>query len=187
MGGARPFQGRNSEAIFDAILHQIPPPICELNPAISQSVSRVIHRSLAKQPRHRYASALEFADHLQRALRGELIAALDPSRIQPRIQRAIRAFEQGNYQMATDILSDLEAAGHIDPALKPLRSQIDQALQRNNMRDLLNRAQMGIEEEEYILALQKAEAALKIEPTHEEAIRLRDLIQTKIAERDQNI
>jgi serine/threonine protein kinase len=184
LGGVRPFQGKNTEVVFDAILHHIPAPVCEINPSVSQAVSRVIHKALAKQPRHRYASALEFADTLHRAFRGEAIPTLDPSRIQPRIQRAIRAFEQGNYQMATDILSDLEAAGHFDPALRPLRSKIDQAMQRNAIRDLLSRAQMGIEEEEFTLALQNAEAALKIEPGNEAALRLREVIQAKIAERD---
>ncbi|MGA2145256.1 MAG: protein kinase [Bryobacteraceae bacterium] len=179
--GVRPFQGRKTEEVFDAILHQTPAPIFEVNPTISQTVSRAVHKALAKQPRNRYSSALEFADTLQRALRGETIAALDPTRIQPRIQRAIKAFEQANYQMATDILRDLEAAGHIDPALRPLRNQIDQALRRQRLGELIERARLGLAEEELAVALRNVEEALKIDPTHEEAIKLRGDIQAEVA------
>ncbi len=182
--GVKPFQGRNTDELFDAILHGVPQPIYELNPGISQTVSRVIHKALAKEPRHRYASAVELADTLWKALRGESIPALDPTRIQPRIQRAIKAFEQGNYTMATEILSDLEASGHIDPALAPLRKQIDDATRRTKVRDLLDRAKMGLAEEEYALALQNVESALKIEPGNEEASQLRTAIQSEIARRD---
>jgi tetratricopeptide (TPR) repeat protein len=182
--GVKPFQGRNTDELFDAILHGVPQPIYELNPGISQTVSRVVHKALAKEPRHRYANAIELADTLWKALRGEPIPALDPTRIQPRIQRAIKAFEQGNYGMATEILSDLEAAGHIDPALAPLRKQIDDAMRRTKVRDLLDRAKMGLAEEEFALALQNAESVLKIEPGNEEASQLRTAIQSEIARRD---
>jgi serine/threonine protein kinase len=178
--GARPFQGGKSEEIFEAILHQPPLPVYELNPAISQILSRAVHKALAKEPRRRYRSSLEFAETLQRALRGDPIPEFDPIRIQPRIERATRAFEQGNYQMATDILGDLEAGGHIDPALKPLRNQIDQALRKSRIRELVERAKLGLEEEELALALQSAEAALKMEPANAEAAKLRDAIQAEM-------
>ena len=182
--GVKPFQGGGSDEIFEAILHRNPPPIYEINPSISQMVSRVVHKALAKQPRHRYANAMEFGETLQRALRGEAIPALDPSRIQPRIQRATKAFEQGNYQMASDILADLEAAGHVDPALTPLRHQVDQALRRKTLQDLLERARMGLGEEEFALALQNVETALKLDPGNEEAGKLREAIQAEIAHRE---
>jgi tetratricopeptide (TPR) repeat protein len=182
--GVKPFQGAGSEETFDAILHRNPPPIYEINPAISQMVSRVVHKALAKQPRHRYANAMEFGETLQRALRGEAIPALDPTRILPRIQRAGKAFEQGNYQMASDILADLESSGHVDPALTPLRHQVDQALRRKTLQDLLERARMGLAEEELALALQNVETALKLDPANEEAAKLREAIQGEIAHRE---
>jgi hypothetical protein len=182
--GVRPFQGSKSEEIFDAIVRGSPAPLHEVNPAVSEILSRVVHKALAKQPRHRYASALEFADFFQRGLRGEVIPALDPTRIQPRVQRAIRAFEQGNYQMAADILRDLDAAGHIDPALGPLRHQIEQALRRQTIQDLLKRARMALAEEELALALENAEEALRQEPGNEQAAELRGKIQAEISRRE---
>jgi serine/threonine-protein kinase len=56
---------------------------------------------------------------VQKALRNEPIEMFDPARIQPRIQRAAKAFEQGDYQFASEILSELEAEGHMDPAMSP--------------------------------------------------------------------
>ncbi len=182
--GQKPFSGRNTDELFEAILHSVPQPLYERNPAVTQTVSRVIHKALAKEPRHRYATAIELSETFWKALRGEPIPALDPARIQPRIQRAIKSFEQGNYDIATEILSDLEASGHIDPALAPLRKQIDEAMRRTKVRELLDRAKLGRSEEEYALALQNAEAALKIDPANGEALQLRAAIQSEITRRD---
>jgi len=182
--GNRPFQGRNTEEVFDAILHKVPQPVNELNPAVTQAVGRVIHKALAKEPRHRYVSAIDLADTLSKALRGEAIPALDPARIQPRIQRAIKSFDQGRYDLAAEILSDLEASGEIDPALVPLRKHIDEAIRRTKVRELLDRAKLGLSEEECPLALQSVEAALKLDPANQEALQIRAAIQAEMARRD---
>jgi serine/threonine protein kinase len=181
--GMRPFQGKNLEEVFDAILHRIPPPASELNPQVSQPISRVIHKALAKQPRHRYSSALEFADTLHRALRNEQIDFFDPAIIQPRIQRAMRSFEQGNYQLAGDILADVVAAGHIDPTMTHLRRQIDQAQRKKTVTELLERARNGIAEEEYSLATQNIEQLLKLDPGNEEGLRLKDAIDQNLGQK----
>ncbi len=107
----RPFQGKTQSEIVEAILHQIPPPVSEFNPAVNSLISRVIHKALAKQPFHRFASAREFAEIVQKALRNERLEIFDPSRIQPRVQRAARAFEQEDYQFAAAILGELLAEG----------------------------------------------------------------------------
>jgi serine/threonine protein kinase len=182
--GVRPFHGQHMEEVFEAILHHSPQPIFELNPTISQMVSRVVHKALAKQPRHRYSNAIEFAEMYQRALRGEAIPIFDPARIQPRIERAVRAFEQGNPQMAMDILNDLDASGHIDPALVPLRARVDEALRRQNIRDLLDRTKLALEEEEFALAAQNIEAVLKMEPENAEALKLSEAVRAEVLRRE---
>jgi serine/threonine protein kinase len=182
--GIRPFHGKQMEEVFEAILHHSPQPIFELNPTVSQMVSRVVHKALAKQPRHRYANAIEFAEMYQRALRGEAIPIFDPARIQPRIDRAVRAFEQGNPQMAMDILNDLDASGHIDPALVPLRNRVDEALRRQNIRDLLDRAKLALEEEEFALAAQNTDAILKMEPDNAEALKLSEAVRAEVSRRE---
>ena len=67
--GRQPFRRPKEEEIAEAILHEIPPPASELNPAVSQAVSRVIHKGMAKQPWHRYSTARDFSDTLIKAVR----------------------------------------------------------------------------------------------------------------------
>ena len=122
----RPFQARTQSEMVEAILRQIPPPASDFNPTISQAVSRVIHKALAKQPWHRFASAREFAEILLKSFRNETVEMFDLARIQPRVERARKAFEQNDFQFASEILGELEAEGHIDPAISSLHSQIHQ-------------------------------------------------------------
>src|SRR6266566_3007680 len=67
--GRHPFQRTRADEVVEAILNQIPPPASEVNSAISQAVSRVVHKGMAKQAWHRFASAREFGDTLSKALR----------------------------------------------------------------------------------------------------------------------
>jgi tetratricopeptide (TPR) repeat protein len=178
----KPFDGPNQYEIIQAILHRVPPPASELNSAVTQLVSRVIHKAMAKQPYHRFATAREFADTLQKALRGEPIGIFDPAWIQPRIQRATKAFEQGDYQFAEEILAELEAEGHIDPAMSLLRRQLDQAVRQKRVQQLLDSTRTRYEEKEYPLALQKVQQVLELEPDHALALALKKDIEQKRTE-----
>src|ERR1700674_2337454 len=55
--GRHPFQRARADEVVEAILNQIPPPASEVNPAISQAISRVVHKGMAKQAWHRFATA----------------------------------------------------------------------------------------------------------------------------------
>ncbi len=178
----RPFERPSTGEIAQAIMHLIPPPVSDLNPAVSQAISRVIHKAMAKQPWHRFSSAREFADTLQKAQRNESIEFFDPNRIQPRIQRATKAFEQADYQFAAEILSELEAEGHVDPAISLLRRQIDQATRQKTILQLLDSARTRFEEEEYPLALQKIQDVLQLDPNNAAALSLKTSIENKRSE-----
>ena len=88
----RPFKRATENSVAEAILHFIPVPASELNPAVNQAVSQAIHKAMAKQPWHRYAAAKEFAETLQKALRNEPIEIFNPARMRPRLQRALGDF-----------------------------------------------------------------------------------------------
>ncbi|HZP01338.1 MAG TPA: protein kinase, partial [Terriglobia bacterium] len=178
----RPFERPSERDVVDAILHYIPPPASELNPAVNQAVSRVIHKAMAKQPYHRFANARELAETLQKALRNEPIEIFDPSRIQPRIQRANKAFEAADYQFAEEILSELEAEGHIDPGMSMLRLKIDQAVRQRRILQLLDSARTRMEEQEYPLALQKVQEVLELDPSNATALRLKGTIEEQRTE-----
>jgi len=182
----RPFEGSNENELVQAILKRIPPPASDLNPAVSQLVSRVIHKAMAKQPWYRFSSAREFSETLQKALRNEPIEIFDAIRIQPRIQRATKATEQGDYQFADEILSELEAEGHLDAAIPFLRSQIEKGKRQKTIAQLLDSARTRVEEEEYLLALQKVQEVLQLEPSNPSALSLKNTIENRRSEQKIN-
>jgi len=178
----RPFDFPTEQETAQAILHHIPPAASELNPAVSQVISRVIHKAIAKQPWNRFSTAKEFADTLVKAQRNEAIEIFDTARLQPRIQKANKAYEQGNFQFAAEILNELEAEGHVETTMTLLRRQLDQAVRQKTIGQLLDSARNCMEEEEYLLALQKIQEILQLDPTNSSALTLKSTIETRRSE-----
>ena len=181
--GRHPFQRTRADEVVDAILNQIPPPASEVNSAVSSAVSRVVHKGMAKQSWHRFTTAREFADTLGKALRGEQIEFFDPERTRPRLQRATKALSEGDLQFAGEILGELEAEGHMDAEIGALRHQLDSAVRRRTLAQLLDAARARFEEEEDPLALQKLQEALQIEPDNATALALKSKIESRRSER----
>ena len=180
--GRRPFERGTPNEIVLAILNQTPPSVSELNPMVSQAVGRVVHKAMAKQSFHRFPNAREFADALQKSLRNEPIDFFDPARLQPRIQRASKAFEQSDLQFADEILSELEAEGHVDSAISQLRRRIELAKRNKTILQLLENARTRFEQEEYPLALQKIREVLQLDPENAAALSLRASLESNRAE-----
>ncbi len=183
MTGRNPFQRARADEVVDAILHHIPPLATELNSTVSQPVSRVLHKAMAKQSWHRFASARDFGDTLNKAQRNEPIECFDPERTRPRMQRATKALEEGDFQFAGEILGELEAEGHMDTTIGSLRRQLDGAVRRKTLSQLLDAARARFEEEEDPLALQKLQEALQIEPDNATALSLKSRIENRRSER----
>jgi len=175
--GRKPFERENEAGTREAIRNYIPPPASEINPVINEMVSRTVHKAMAKQPGHRFSNAREFGDTLQKALRNEPIERFEPAKIQPRIERVKRAYSEGDYQFAQEILSELESEGHLDPHMPVLRTQIEQAARGKNIRQLLENARIRMDEQEYPLALQKVASALSLDPDNRDAQALRSQIE----------
>src|SRR5260370_6570693 len=180
----RPFERTSENSVGDAILHFIPVPASELNPAVNQAVSQAIHKAMAKQPWHRYSVAKEFAETLQKALRNEPIEIFNAARMRPRLQRAMETLERGDCQYAAEIVGELEGEGHLDPAISELRRKIDEATRRKTIGQLLDTAHSRIETEEYPLALQKLHEVLQLDPANAEALGLKSKVENKRTERD---
>ena len=181
--GRKPFARKTEVETVEAIRHHIPPAICDLNPLVSQLVSRVIHKAMAKDPWHRFSTAKEFSETLQKALRGEALERFDRGKIQPRIDRAKKAQAAGDHKFASEILSELEAEGNIDPEMSLLRIQIDQAIRQKSIRQLLESARTRLEEDEFPLALQKIQEVLEIDPENPDAVSLRSAIEKQRSQR----
>jgi serine/threonine-protein kinase len=175
----RPFTGSTRDEVIKAILKSIPPPASELNPAVSQAVSQIVHAAMAKQPFQRFPNVREFGESLTKALHGQPIDRFDAARIQPRLERVTRALSTNDPDYASEILTELEAEGHLHPEIRPLRRTVDQALRDRATSQLLASARRRMEENEYQLALQKIQEILQVDPQHAGANAMRAEIEGK--------
>ena len=176
----KPFARTTVQETVEAVLKFIPPSVSELNPNINQSLSRVVHKCLAKQPIHRFASARDLADTLQRALRNEPV--FDSVRIEQRIERAKSAYKSGDEAFASEILLELEAEGHLDPRITVLRMQIEMAAKTKKTRQLLESARARMEQDEIPLALDKIREVLELDPENAEALAMRQSMEKQRSE-----
>ena len=171
--GRKPFDGKTPGELVDAIRSQIPPAISQLNDSVPFSLTQVIHRALAKQPYHRFSSAREFSDILQRALRNEPLPQFDRAKIAPRLSRVRKALGEGECTYAREMLTEIEAEGVIDPEISLLRIQTEKAMRSRTIHQLLESARFLLEGEDYPLALQKVQNILELEPTNIDALALK--------------
>src|SRR5580704_382042 len=181
--GRKPFACKTPAETAEAVRRRIPPPITEINPAVSQIVSMVIHKAMAKAPIHRFSSARDFGDTLQKAYHNQPIERFDSSKIQPRIERAKKTFAEGDSEFASEILIELETEGHIDPEITLLRMKIDQATRQKKIRQLLEAARTRVEQDEIPLALEKLQEILEIDPENADAHAMRGSIEKQRNER----
>jgi serine/threonine-protein kinase len=172
-----PFQGNSEYEITEAILKHSPAPVSEINSAVNEAISSVVHKAMAKRPWHRFPNAREFAEALQKALHNQPLAFLDPEKIKPRIERARKAFGEGDYDFASEILFELEAEGHLDAEITLMRRQLDQAVRKSTIRQLIESARRFFEAGEYGLALRKTQEALDLDNEDADVLALKNQIE----------
>lgn len=173
----RPFAGSNDGEVSRAILREHPASLADLLPNMPINMARAIHKALAKQSWHRYSSAKEFGDTLQKALHGEPITIFDTDKVLPRVEKAAKAFERGEYQVSTEILRELESEGHVEQEITSLRHQVEQAQRQIAVKQLLDSARRFNQEEEFGLALRKVQEALDLDSENTDAQALRNEIE----------
>ena len=182
----RPFERNTEGEVAQAILHQTPPPVHELNPDIPLALSQTIHKAMAKNPLQRFRSAKEFSEILQKAFLGEQIEIFNPARIRPRLERAREAFNKKDYDFASEIVAELETEGHVAKEISELRDNIERAIIQRRTAHLIETARSRIEEREYQIAFQKVDEALQLDSKNTEALALKARIDTKRIDQDVN-
>lgn len=75
--GRRPFQGRTLYELMENIRYAPAPSILSFNPTLPPPVDQVIQKALEKEPEMRYRSGEEFAEDIEKVLRGGKIAVHD--------------------------------------------------------------------------------------------------------------
>ena len=179
----KPFQGPSDYEIINAIQKLSPAPISELNHNVGYPVSQVVHKAMAKQPWSRFSTAKEFGEALEKALHNEPLAYFDSSKIKPRLERAAKNFEQGDYEFASEVLAELEAEGQLDQDVALLRSRLDQAVRLSRIQQLLQSARRFFEASEYTLALRKIQDAIDLDPNNVDALSMKEQVEKERRER----
>ena len=175
----KPFARKTAGETLEALLKYIPPSVSEINPNVNQLLSMVIHKALAKQAIHRFSSARDFSENLQKAFHNQAIDRFDRTKIQPRIERARRTFAEGDYLFASEILTEIEAEGHIDSEITLLRGRIEEAVKQKRIKQLLESARARLEQDEVPLALDKVREILELDPENCDAIAMRTAIEAQ--------
>jgi serine/threonine-protein kinase len=62
--GLAPFRGRHAVEVLNAVIHQTPREVRELNPRIPPGLQRILNRAMAKDPRERYQTMAALRDEL---------------------------------------------------------------------------------------------------------------------------
>jgi len=181
--GKKPFARSTPVQTAEALRTYIPPPASELNPAVTQLLSMVVHKAMAKEPIHRFVNARDLGESLQKAFLNQPIERFDPARIQPRIDRAKKALAEGDEGFAAEILGGLEAEGNIGLEITLLRGQIQQRTKQKKIRQLLESARTRVEQDEIPLALEKIQEVLSIDQENSDALALRSTVEKQRNER----
>jgi serine/threonine protein kinase len=180
----QPFLAASEDAVIEAIRHLNPPPVSSINPKVSVSLSQVLCKAMAKDPRHRFASVKEFGDYLRRAHYDDSLAVFDPSKFAPRLDKAAESYQQGNLEFAQELINELESEGYLTQELESLAANVKAEIKKKTIDHLLDSARARVQDGEYRLALQRVNEALQIEPRMEDALVLQHDIEARRAEAD---
>jgi serine/threonine protein kinase len=180
--GVHPFVRENETETAAAVAEHMPPLASALNPQVNRPLAQAVAQAMAKDPRNRFESASAFADALQRGLRNERSGVTLLSNPQNRLARAQRSFARGDYEFTQEIVEQLEAEGLDSPEVRQLRSQLDQAVRKQQAEVHLATARRYFAEEEYVLASRRVSEVLAADPSHAAALSLRTEIERKLNE-----
>ncbi len=95
LSGKRPFEGRTTIALFDAIRHQQAPPLRARNAACSAAAEAVVAKAMARAREERYATAADFAADLEALAEGRPVAAMAGSGFSRGFARFVAARQRG--------------------------------------------------------------------------------------------
>jgi hypothetical protein len=180
--GVQPFVRENEVETAAAVAEHTPALASALNPEVNRPLAQAVAQAMAKDPRDRFESAAAFADALQRGLRNEWPGAAAITTPQNRLARAQRSFARGDYEFTREIVQQLEAEGVEDPAVGELRTQLDEAVRKQQAEVHLATARRYCAEQEYVLALRRVAEVLEANPSHEAAVALQNEIEDKLKE-----
>lgn len=180
----QPFLASSEDGVAEAIRSHHPPLPNSFNSEVSEAVSQVVCKAMAKNPAHRFASMREFSDALRRAQYDSSFTVFEPSRFEPRLAKVRTEFEEGNLQYAQELTEELLSEGYLVDALLALDTRVKAAVKQKTIERLMESARERKQDGEYRLALQRVSEVLDLESHHIEALVLRHEIETSRTEAD---
>ena len=182
LSGRRPFEGNTEKDLVETILQRNPPPASRFNPKLNSTVDQSLQKALAKLPESRFQSAREFGETLRKAVLNQRIAFFDPARIEARLEQARSAVSRGDLDLAGGIFNQLEQQGYLDERISAAKRDFERIRDQRTVVSLLASARARIEAQEYGLAAERVEEALRVDPQNAEAGALRKQIERQRAE-----
>ncbi|WP_280500289.1 serine/threonine-protein kinase [Nocardia farcinica] len=119
--GTVPFAADNPVAVIGGHLHRPPPAAAELRPGLPAAIDAVLARALAKDPRDRFATCLEFVDAAWRALLPGRPQPATPPAATPLAQPSAAAFRGGPHGPAP---SDVPPVVYVPPGSRRSRAPV---------------------------------------------------------------
>ena len=179
--GQRPFLGNSNTEIAEAIVAHTPKVPHEAAP-VKIAISQAVFKALAKQSDNRYLTAMEFGDHLSRALTlGD--ADLFPLP-RPRLALAADYHAKGNDEAAAKLLETLLVEGISHPEISQLREQVDRSLRRKRIEEGIAASRSLMEVHEYDQANRSLKQVLAEDSGNAAAVALLKEIETRRTDAD---
>ncbi len=156
--GKKPFHGPTLERVRQNILSGSFPDPRRLNPALSRDLCLVLATAMEEDPEKRYHTALDFAQDLERILRGEPVLARPPS-----IARKVKRWVSKNLVLSGTLVLLVLALGLTLYFLENLREadQKNRILLRETKALALSGASAHLFRQDQALSLLLARAALE--------------------------
>ncbi len=170
--GAPPFSGKSEADLNYQIRSVYPPSVAQANPQVNESIARVLHKAMAKKASHRFSSAVDFGNALERAFHNQAVDdVFDSAYMRERLHGAETAFAAGELDDAQAVADDL-ADAYLDENVFRLRAQI--RLERARL--LVATARRRIRAREFSAALSSVEQALALDADNRTAQMMREEI-----------
>ncbi|MBI2898776.1 MAG: SUMF1/EgtB/PvdO family nonheme iron enzyme [Planctomycetes bacterium] len=162
LAGVPAFRGTTVQGIYYAVMSVDPPPPRSFNPKIPRDLETVCLKAMDKEPSKRYASAADFADDLERFLRGEPVLA---RRVGP-LGRTVRRARRN--PAATALLALLLLGGLLAGGATVHRALSSRAERERSAAG----ATSALARRDWAMALLATEAGLRVAPDDAELRRL---------------
>jgi serine/threonine-protein kinase len=178
--GHRAFERDNKAKVIEAILHEIPPIASEIDRNVPMVISQIVHKMIAKNPERRFASMRAVIETLQKAVRREPVEYFNPENFKQSIQSARAAFQDRNYELASEILYTVEAEGYVDSEALQMRKEALEAIRGSRVAQDLKHAHELVDYGNYTLANEKIASVLTADPSNIDALTLEKEIRKKL-------